>query len=91
MNKIGIKFLENMSYEQFESFGYVFPFDFEYEDMENHVDKQKVIELDIEEDEDREEDLEVLQVLLAGLESALKYELYSFDTEWEKKEFSELH
>ena len=90
MNKIGIKFLENMSYEQFESFGYLFPFGFEYEDMENHIEEKKVIELDIEEDEDREEDLEVLQALLAGLESTLTYELYSFDNEWKKKELFEL-
>jgi hypothetical protein len=90
MNKIGIKFLENMSYEQFESFGYLFPFDFEYEDMEKHVEEEKVIELDIEEDEDRKEDLEVLNALLAGLDSALNYELYSFDKEWEQKELSEL-
>ena len=90
MNKIGIKFLENMSYEQFESFGYLFPFEFEYEDMERHIEEKKVIELDIEEDEDREEDLEVLQALLAGLESTLTYELYSFDNEWKKKELFEL-
>jgi len=90
MNKIGIKFLENMSYEQFESFEYLLHFDFEYDDMESYVEEQKVIELDIEEDEDREEDLEVLEALLAELDGTLKYELYSFDKEWEQKEFSEL-
>ena len=90
MNKIGIKILENISYEQFERFEYLLHFDFEYDDMENHVEEQKVIELDIEEDEDREEDLEVLEALLAELDGTLKYELYSFDTEWEQKKFSEL-
>jgi hypothetical protein len=58
--------------------------------MEKHVEEEKVIELDIEEDEDRKEDLEVLNALLAGLDSALNYELYSFDKEWEQKELSEL-
>ena len=90
MNKIGIKILENISYEQFERFEYLLHFDFEYDDMENHVEEQKVIELDIEEDEDREEDFEVLEALLAELDGTLKYELYSFDKEWEQKEFSEL-
>jgi hypothetical protein len=90
MNKIGIKILENISYEQFERFEYLLHFDFEYDDMENHVEEQKVIELDIEEDEDREEDLEVLEALLAELDGTLKYELYSFDTEWKQKAFSEL-
>ena len=90
MNKIGIKILENISYEQFERFEYLLHFDFEYDDMENHVEEQKVIELDIEEDEDREEDLEVLEALLAELDGTLKYELYSFDKEWKQKELSEL-
>ena len=91
MNKIGIKILENMSYEQFESFGYLLEFDFEYEDMERYVEEEKIIELDIEEDEDREEDLEVLQTLLAEFDrDGLTYELYSFEKEWEKKTFSEL-
>ena len=90
MNKIGIKILENISYEQFERFEYLLHFDFEYDDMENHVEEQKIIELDIEEDEDREEDLEVLEALLAELDGTLKYELYSFDTEWKQKAFSEL-
>jgi hypothetical protein len=90
MNKIGIKILENMSYEQFERFEYLLHFDFEYDDMESHIEEQKVIELDIEEDEDREEDLGVLETFLAEFNGTLKYELYSFDKEWEQKEFSEL-
>jgi len=90
MDKIGIKLLEKMSYEQFESFGYLFPFDFEYEDMENYVEEQKVIELDIEEDEEREEDLEVLKALLSQLEDSFSYELSVFKNEWIPRKFSEL-
>jgi hypothetical protein len=77
-NKIGIKFLEKISYEQYESFAYLLQYDFEYEDLEEYVKEQKIIELDIDiDDEDREDDLEVLSVLLAGFDrDEVKYEMY---------------
>jgi len=91
MDKIGIKILENIDYEQFESFQYLLDYDFEYEDMISAIEEQKIIELDIEEDEDREEDLEALKVLLAEFDAQeLEYELYSFSQEWEPKELGQL-
>jgi len=91
MDKIGIKILENIDYEQFESFQYLLDYDFEYEDMISAIEEQKIIELDIEEDEDREEDLEALKVLLAEFDAKeLEYELYSLSQEWEPKELSQL-
>lgn len=79
INKIGIKFLEKISYEQFESFQYLLHYDFEYEDIEQHILEDKIIELDIDEEEDREEDLEVLEALLAQFDSdEVKYEMFNF-------------
>ena len=75
--RIGIKFLEKISYEQFESFAYLLQYDFEYEDLEEYIEEKKIIELDIDEEEDREDDLEVLSVLLAGFDrDEVKYEMY---------------
>ena len=79
MDKIGIKFLEKISYEQFESLGYLLHYDFEYEDIESYIEEQKVIELDIDEEEDREDDLEVLRVLLAEFDSEnIRYEIFNY-------------
>ena len=87
MQKIGIKFLENLEYEQFESFQYLLDFDFEYDDLADSIVNKKVIELDIDEDkEDRVEDLEVLGELLKEFDlQGSKYELYIFDNEWKKE------
>ncbi len=91
MDKIGIKFLNMFSYEDFESFQYLLDYDFEYDDLNEYVDEQKIIELDIEEDEDREEDLEALKVLLAEFDSKeIKYELYSLAEEWELKTLAQI-
>jgi hypothetical protein len=91
MDKIGIKFLDNLTYEDFESFQYLLDYDFEYDDLCEHIKEQKTIELDIEEDEDRAEDLEALAVLLAEFDrKAIKYELHSFSDKWEVKELSQL-
>ncbi len=90
MNKIGIKILDQIDYEQFESIQYLLDYDFDYDDMERSIEEQKVIELDIEE-EDRDEDLEVLYELLAEFDNdGLKYELYLFDVEWEKRELTQI-
>ena len=91
MDKIGIKFLDILTYEDFESFQYFLDYDFEYDDMVKHIEEKKVIELDIEEDEDRIEDLEALHALLAEFDrKELKYELYSLLDKWESKDLSEL-
>ena len=87
MQKIGIKFLENLEYEQFESFQYLLDFDFEYDDLADAVVNKKVIELDIDEDvKDRVEDLEVLAELLKEFDKqGTNYELYLFENEWKKE------
>ena len=93
MQKIGIKFLENLEYEAFESFQYLLDFDFEYDDLADAVVNQEVIELDIDDDEkeDREEDLEVLGELLSTFdEQAIRYELYVFKDEWKKEIFKNI-
>ncbi len=91
MDKIGIKFLDNLTYEDFDSFQYLLDYDFEYDDLYEYIEEQKIIELDIEEDEDREEDLEALRVLLAEFDKKeLKYALYSFSDEWVSRELSQL-
>ena len=91
MDKIGIKFLNMFSYEDFESFQYLLDYDFEYDDLNEYVEEKKIIELDIEEDEDREEDLEALKVLLAEFDSKeIKYELYSLAEEWELKNLAQI-
>ncbi len=91
MDKIGIKFLDNLTYEDFESFQYLLDYDFEYDDLNEYVEEKKIIELDIEEDEDREEDLEALRVLLAEFDSKeIKYELYSLAEEWELKNLAQI-
>ena len=86
IDKIGIKFLDPISYEQFESFQYLLNYDFDYFDM----DSEKIIELDIEDEdeEDRAEDMEVFQALLEQFDSeGLAYELYIHeDEEWKKQE-----
>jgi hypothetical protein len=91
MDKIGIKILDNLSYEEFESFQYLLDYDFEYDNMLEHIEEHKVISLDIEEDEDRIEDLEALHALLAEFDrKEIKYELYSFLDKWKTKELLEL-
>jgi hypothetical protein len=93
MKKIGIKFLENLEYEQFESFQYLFEFDFEYDDLVDNIVDKKVIELDIDDDEeeDRVEDIEVLSELLKAFdEQETKYELFVFDNEWKNEELKNI-
>jgi hypothetical protein len=87
MQKIGIKFLENLENEIFESFQYLLDFDFEYDDLADAIVDKKVIELDIDEDaEDRTEDLEVLAELLKEFdEQEINYELYILEDEWKKE------
>ena len=91
MDKIGIKILSNLSYEQFERFEYLVDYDFEYDDMMESIEEQKVIAFDIEEDEDREEDLEALKELLEELDrEEIKYKLYAFCEKWELKNLNQI-
>jgi len=93
MKKIGIKFLENLEYEQFESFQYLLDFDFEYDDLVDAIVDQKVVELDIEDDEveDRAEDIEVLTELLKSFdEQETKYELYVLEDEWKREDLKNI-
>jgi len=93
MKKIGIKFLENLEYEQFESFQYLLDFDFEYDDLVDSIVDKKVIELDIEDDdeEDRVEDIEVLAELLKAFDEAeTRYELYVFEDEWKMEKIEHI-
>jgi len=91
MNRIGIKFFENLSYEDFESFQYLLEYDFEYEELIEYIEGEKVILLDIEDDEDREDDLEALTALLLEFDSKeIKYGLYSFSDRWESSELSKI-
>ncbi|MCK5853585.1 MAG: hypothetical protein KAG56_00100 [Sulfurovaceae bacterium] len=89
--KIGIKFTQKLTYEQFESFQYLLQYDFEYEDIETYIEEQKIIELDIDDEEDRADDLEVLQAILEEFDrDEVMYELYEFDEKWEKRELAQL-
>jgi len=93
MNKIGIKFLDSMTFEQFESLQYLLTYSFEYEDLNSYISEEKIIELDIddEEVEDREDDLLVLESFLMEFDNQkIRYELYAYDNEWERKELNQL-
>ena len=93
MKKIGIKLLRALSYEEFESFQYLLDYDFEYEDIEENVTHNNIIELDIEDDdeEDRVEDIEALNALLSGFDKdEVSYELYRLDKEWERVEIAQI-
>ena len=92
MKKIGIRFLENLEFEQFESFQYLFDFDFEYDDLVDAIIAKEVIQLDIEEDEDRAEDLEVLTELLKRLdEEETRYELFVEEGgEWKREDLKNI-
>jgi len=93
IKKIGIQFLTKLSYEEFESFQYLLDYDFEYEEVETYTIENKIIELDIDEDseEDRVEDLDVLEALtIAFDEKGVKYSLYILRKDWEKVNISTL-
>jgi len=90
MKKIGIKFLQTLSYEQFESFQYLLEYDFEYDNMQEAIKEQEVISLDIDA-EDYADDIEVLTALLAEFDlGEIGYELYIWDEEWKDCKLSEL-
>ena len=91
MNKIGIKILSNLDFDQFEALEYWLDFDFEYDDMVNFIAEQKIITLDMEEDEDREEDVAMLQKFLTDFANEkVEYETFTLNEEWEKVELENL-
>ena len=93
MRKIGIKIVNPLNYEQFESFQYLLEYDFEYEDIESYIEEKKIIELDIDEDdvEDRAEDIEALQALLFAFDSdKIEYQLYIFEELWEERKINQI-
>ncbi len=93
MKKVGIKFLQNIEYEPFESFQYLLDYDFDYFDLEEYVYKGKILELDLEDEdkEDRVEDIEVLNELLGEFDKqGIEYELFVFDNGWRKEELKNI-
>ena len=93
MRKVGIKFLQYIDYEPFESFQYLLDYDFDYFDLEASVEKGEVLELDLEEDdeEDRADDIEVLNEFLGEFDKqGIKYELFVFDDEWRMEELKNI-
>jgi hypothetical protein len=90
MNTIGLKITEkSVSYETYETLGYLLEYEFEYKDMVESVMSDKIIELDIEE----AEDIEVLNSLLTELtHTEVGYKLYQFlDEKWLKVEIEDLN
>ena len=93
MKKVGITFLQNIEYEAFESFQYLLNYDFDYFDLEESVEKGEILELDLEdeEEEDRADDIEVLNEFLGEFDKqGIKYELFVFDEEWRKEELKNI-
>lgn len=88
MNKVGLKLFEPLDYELFEPLQYWLDYEFEYDEVLESIEKNEVISLDLEEDEDRVEDLEMLEEFLKKLgEEEVKYELYVLENEWISIEF----
>jgi len=85
MRKIGIKFEKVLDYERYEPLQHWLDFDFEYEDLEAYVTENRVIELELEEDEDREEDILMLKAFLNQFENdEVAYEIFVMNNDWEK-------
>ena len=91
MNKIGIKFEKVLDYEHFEPLQYWLDESFEYEDLDVYLGEKKVIELELEEDEDREEDIEMLQAFLAKFDkNEIAYQLFLMKDEWKEEKVSNI-
>lgn len=88
MNKVGLKLFKILDYELFEPLQYWLDYEFEYDTLLECIQNNEVIELDLEEDDDRAEDLEMLKFYLEKLDKEeIKYELYVLENEWTKIEF----
>jgi len=91
MKKIGIRFEKVLDYERFEPLQYWLDYEFEYEDLAEHIEQKKVIELELEEDEDRAEDIEMLQAYLVKFDKdEIVYELFVMNDEWESNELKNI-
>ena len=92
MKKVGIRFLHHIEYEPFESFQYLLDYDFDYFDLEESVEKGEILELVLEEnEEDRAEDIEVLNELLKEFDKqGIEYELFVFDNKWRREELKNI-
>ena len=93
MKKVGIKFLHHIEYEPFESFQYLLDYDFDYFDLEELVEKGKILELDLEDEdeEDRADDIEVLNEFLEEFDKQdIKYELFVFEDEWRREDLKNI-
>jgi len=91
MKKIGIKFEKTLDYERFEPLQYWLDYDFEYEDLEEYIEEKKIIELQLEEDEDRAEDIEMLQAFLEKFDKdEIVYELFVMNSEWEEEKITNI-
>ncbi|CAA6806337.1 MAG: Unknown protein [uncultured Sulfurovum sp.] len=91
MDKIGVKFFEVLEYDFFEPLQYWLEYNLEYEDFIEHIKSNEVIELVLEDDEDRSEDIAMLEVFLAKLSKAgISYELFVMNKSWEKKEINDI-
>jgi len=91
MKKIGIKFEKVWDYDAYESFWHWLDYDFEYEDLIAAITDNRVIELDIEEDEDRAEDILMLKAFLKQFDDdGIGYEMFVKSDNWEKIAFNEI-
>ncbi len=93
MKKVGVKFLHNIEYDSFESFRYLLNHEFDHIDLEEFVANSEVLELDLEDEdeEDRADDIEVLNELLKEFDKQdIKYELFVFEDDWKREELKNI-
>ncbi|HHD81674.1 MAG TPA: hypothetical protein ENK82_00625 [Campylobacterales bacterium] len=91
MEKIGLKFFKEFDYEVFESLQYWLDYDFEYDDLVESIENKAIIELDLEEDEDRAEDIEMLSIFLSKFKALeIPFELYVKREDWEVIKLEEI-
>lgn len=82
MDKIGLKLFKPLDYEIFEPLQYWLDYDFEYDDLIEAIESDTVIELDLEEDEDRKEDIKMLQTFLTGFKDQnIAFELFNISSD----------
>lgn len=91
MDKIGLKLFKHLDYDEFEPLQYWLDYDFEYDNLIEAVDNGEVIELDLEDDEDREEDIKMLQTFLERFkQEEIAFELFIISNNLEQIELSKI-
>jgi len=91
MNTVGIKLFEILDYELFERLQYWLDYDFEYDELREHIERNQVIPLELEEDEDREEDIEMLQNFLEKFkQNNIAFEIFVREDEWCRVELTHI-